>query len=107
MCGGGNVYLSLPAGTDSFPLDITPSGHLALPSGQYTDERPLSVPMERTVHQAQAAPVGWRPPGWQATTFAAAAAAATAVSSSDSTTASQSATLDMTWTPDMYPPQQP
>ena len=103
MCGRGNVYLNLPGGTDSFPLEITPSGHLALPSGQYTDERPLPVPMERTVHQVQAAPVDWRPPGWQATTFAAAVAAVAEASSANPSATTQSATIDFEWTADADP----
>ena len=37
MCGPGDPKIELPPGTDSFQMELTPSGHLGLPCGDYPE----------------------------------------------------------------------
>jgi hypothetical protein len=43
--GPGNLQLDLPAGTDSFQLEVAPSGHLVLPCGNYS---PIKTVLDKT-----------------------------------------------------------
>ena len=47
FCGPGDYDLekSLPPGTDSYPLELAPSGHLLLPCSNFEQLPPLSAPI--------------------------------------------------------------
>ena len=63
MCGPGDVTYDLPPGTDTFQLELTPSGHLGLLCGQYPDKRQLNQDakainlLSSSVHTASAAAI--------------------------------------------------
>ena len=40
MCGPDEINLTLPPGTETYRLEIAPSGHLVLPCGSYSTARP-------------------------------------------------------------------
>ena len=35
LCGPGDIQLNLPAGTESYQLEVSPSGHLVLPCSNF------------------------------------------------------------------------
>ena len=39
FCGPGDTKLDLPPGSDSFQLELSPSGHLVLPCGRYEEAK--------------------------------------------------------------------
>ena len=54
MCGPDEVQLSVPTGTESFQLEIAPSGHLVLPCGNYSATPPNRLNTPELVLQTTA-----------------------------------------------------
>jgi len=55
--GPGNLQLDLPSGSESFQLEIAPSGHLVLPCGAYPDSKPVLDATPLTLLTAPKAPL--------------------------------------------------